>query len=313
MISLDQFIAKYSGQSVLYDKLEADRGQCVQLVCFYVQEVAGKPVIWANAAEWWYSNQYQDQYQRIANTASAVPQPGDIIVWDRNLPNSGGAGHIAVCVTPRPGTGTFISFDSNWGGKTAHLVTHNYNYVIGWLRPKGINPTSPAPAPQPQQGGDEMISTADQATKLYKMLRPNGGGSDGEINGTVNHRSFAQFLNDAQGEINNRDAGLRAQNDELKNMQDKINSLNQTITQLQLDMTNKDTAGTQKAQQLKDAQDKIASLTAELTTSHDKITDLQNTKPQATPESPTNTQPIIDRDPGWVVKLIASLLPKKKS
>jgi hypothetical protein len=166
-MSPQQFLNKYQGQSLLWAPAparESLRGQCVQAICFYVWENA-KPVLWMDAAQWWYSSALPEHYERIANTPTAVPQAGDIIVWDRNLPNSGGAGHIAVCLQPLPGSGTFISVDQNWSGKTVHAVTHNYQYVIGWLRIKGA---SPAPTAQPQRGDKPM--TPAEEKQAYKIV-----------------------------------------------------------------------------------------------------------------------------------------------
>lgn len=230
MMTAQEYLDTYQGQSLLYNQSDPSlRGQCVQGVCFYV-DANGKPVIWADAYVWWSGNQYPDAYERIPNTPDAVPQAGDIIIWGPTLPGSGGAGHIAVCLQPFPGTGTFESVDQNWGGKTVHKVTHTYAYVVGWLRFK--NAAAPAPAPAPSEG-DEMITTAEQATQLYKMLRPNySGPTQGELDATVNKRTFAQFLNDAQAEIATRDAHFSAEEQQLVTDSNEIGQLTQTIAQL---------------------------------------------------------------------------------
>lgn len=281
-MTLDQFVAARNGQwNISFDGTSANAGQCVQLVAFYVRDVLALPVIWADAAEWWYSGQFSDRYDRIPNTAAAIPQRGDIIVWDRNLPNSGGAGHVAVCLTPYPGTGTFMSFDSNWGGKYCHQVTHNYNYVVGWLRPKAA--TSPPPA----AGGVEMITSNDQALKMYKMLRPNADPSGDEINSTVNKRSYEQFVNDGQAEVNARDANLRDQAAVLQGQQANINQLNVTITQLRDLATQDALKDDDVAKQLDAAHNTIASLTTELEASHDQLKQLQDQLANAPFISPT--------------------------
>ena len=82
-----------------------------------------------------------------------------------------------------------------------------------------------APVPVQTSGGNEVITTADQAIKMYKMLRPNGNPSQGEIDSTAGRRTFAGFLNDAQAEIAARDAGLR-------NQSAQIASLTQTVQTL---------------------------------------------------------------------------------
>lgn len=284
------FLNKYQGQSLLFNTADPSlRGECVQSVCFFVSE-NGFPVIWADAAEWW--NHRNNRYEYIANTPDAVPQPGDIIIWSSALPGSGGAGHEAVCLYPLPGTGTFVSVDQNWGGKTVHAVTHNYSYVLGWMRMKQDAP-APAPAPQPaavqptQTQENEMIVNADQATKIYKMLRPNGNPSQAEIDSTVNHRSFAQFVNDAQNEVNQRDANLRSQADQLANISNQINAQNQTITELRNTIQSSEVSNSDKQKALDEALTKVAQQNAELTTLHDQIAQLQTALPTATPDAPS--------------------------
>jgi hypothetical protein len=143
-----------------------------------------------DAAEWWYSGALPEHYERIANTPSAVPRTGDIIVWDRNLPNSGGAGHIAVCLYPLPGTGTFVSVDQNWGGKTVHAVTHNYNYVVGWLRIKGQAAPAPAPTPITTQGANDMITRTGLDFVFNQLL----GRAPEQVHMTITSASTAPTL-----------------------------------------------------------------------------------------------------------------------
>lgn len=292
-----QYLDTYAGQSLLYNQADPSlRGQCVQAVCFYVAR-NGHPVMWADAYVWWSSGQFPDDYERIPNTADAVPEPGDIIIWGPTLPGSAGAGHIAVCLQPLPGTGTFISIDQNWGGKTVHKVTHTYAYVVGWLRFK----TAPAPAPAAPAAaeGDEMITTTDEATKLYKMLRPNSSGTrQDELNATVGKRSFTQWLNDAQSEVDARDANLRSLETQLVTDSNDIGQLTQTIQQLQ--------------SQLKASQDQVSTLTARIQNAQNVVTQAaQNDQQTSAPsDSQTSTQPAKSNP---LFTFIASLLRIKKS
>lgn len=303
MISLDQLYAKYNGQSLLYPGTSSDlRGQCVVAMYFVVDEVWGRPIFRANAKDW-LDRAAALGYQVVRNNPNdpnQVPPRGAIAVWGGNLPGSGGYGHVAAVWDARPRAATFIGLGSNWGGKTLHLVTHNYNYLLGWIMPPA------APAPQPQ--GDEMIANGDQATKIYRMLRPNGGASQAEIDATAGRRSFGAFLNDAQAEVSARDANLRAQAQHMIDLQNTINSLNQTITDLR---TSEDAEDIEQNSVLKAATDKIAMLTGELETAHDKLKDLQDKLPTAnpTPEPEGNETP---NDPSFIVKLIAWFLNRKK-
>jgi hypothetical protein len=134
-MTLTEFITAYTGRTdILYNKSDPTlTNQCVQLVAFYVDQVLNKPVIWADAAKW-FSNQDTDYY-RVQYMLGLMPPVGSLVVWNSALPNSDGAGHIAIMVSGNPNT--FTSFDSNWNGKAAKLVTHSYAYVAGWLLPTG--------------------------------------------------------------------------------------------------------------------------------------------------------------------------------
>jgi prefoldin subunit 5 len=283
-MTAQEYLDAYQGQSLLYNTNDPTlRGQCVQAVCFFTT-ANNCPVAWADAYYWKdLASQHPDKYEWIANTPGVVPAPGDIVIWDRTLPGSAAAGHIAVCLRPLPGTGTFVSVDQNWGGKTVHAVTHNYSYVIGWLRIKqaleggrgGGDIAAPAPAPAPTTQGDEMIADTNQAHEAYQLLRPNGDGSDAEINATAGHRSWAQFANDAKPEVAARNANLQQQAQHIAAMSDTINITNQTITDLRTTIQNEQATNGQKQQALDAALTKIAQGNAQMTSLHDQLSDLQ--------------------------------------
>lgn len=75
-------------------------------------------------------------FEVIKNSATFVPQVGDLAVFDKTANNI--AGHISICT----GTGNtlrFTSLDQNWlGVGRATLVEHNYDNpkLLGVLRPK---------------------------------------------------------------------------------------------------------------------------------------------------------------------------------
>lgn len=134
-IILDQFIAERTGQSVLFNTAFPElRGQCVQLVCFYNTDVLGVPVMWADAIDWWDKFTLGAYFDKIPYPGN-LPKRGDIVIFGANTPGSAGDGHIDICIEDGK-QNTFLGFDSNWGGKTAHTVTHDYKYVKGFLRPK---------------------------------------------------------------------------------------------------------------------------------------------------------------------------------
>ncbi len=66
---------------------------------------------------------------------AGIPRAGDLMVWGTSV---GVAGHIAIFVSGN--SSGFTSFDQNWPpGSKAHLQSHTYSGVLGWLRPKSYN------------------------------------------------------------------------------------------------------------------------------------------------------------------------------
>ena len=115
-------------------------------------------------------DQTQGNYTKILNSPTAVPQAGDIIVWNSSF--GGGFGHTAIA-TGNGDTNSFESFDQNYPtGSVSHLVRHNYNGVIGWLRPNKLTT------------GDNMavIGSGDnwyaRLSKLHEQVRGRPLGRD---------------------------------------------------------------------------------------------------------------------------------------
>lgn len=140
-----------------------------------------------------------------------------------------------------------------------------------------------------QGASDEMIANADAATKIYKMLRPNGGPSDGEVQATAGKRTYAEFVSSAQAEIGARDANLRDQAQKLADAQNTVTQLNQAIDQLKTE-----NSGDQK---------QLKALTAQLNDSHTSLAKLQAQLTAPVAPNPSSN---------WLAKIIAILLPKKQ-
>lgn len=302
-MTFDQFVQWALAQKVplLYNTKDPTlRGQCVQLVCFYVTKVWKRPVIWANAKDWMNDKLSPSDYTRIKYDGKNRPPKGAVVIFGSNTPGSGGYGHIAIVLSAPANSQTFVSLDANWGGKLPHKVTHNYQYVVGWLIPKLPNQAVSAPT---SKGADEMITTADQANKMYGLLRPNKKASDAEIKATVGKRTFASFLNDAQKEVSIRDANFTKEATEFAKMQANINNLNKTITDLRTSQTVDAEA---RAEEQRAAQEKISFLTSQLEQNHDNITDLQNeaTTPPPTPPKEPKTN--------WLTLALSAIFSKKK-
>ena len=142
MISLDEFIEKYKGKSVGYPNDNYFKGECLSLVKWYIKEVFGidPPASGCNGARCYWSifpSPLDSIFEKVPNTPNLVPKKGWVAVWDGSV--GSGAGHIGIVADDKATKSTFNSFDSNWGSKTAQIVTHNYNNVYGFLVPKGNN------------------------------------------------------------------------------------------------------------------------------------------------------------------------------
>lgn len=133
-MNYEEFINTYNGKGFDYDNVSGI--QCVDLIKMYLDKVFGiKAGAWGNAKDY-YENlnnlPLKNSFTRISNTASFIPQKGDIVVWGAGLGNT--YGHIAIA-TGEGNTSSFYSYDLNWGSKIVHKVQHNYKGFLGVLRP----------------------------------------------------------------------------------------------------------------------------------------------------------------------------------
>lgn len=137
-MTFDEFVKKYNGKATDYDG--GCGVQCVDLAKLYIDKVLEiKPQSIGNAEAYW--NRYNElpylknNFDRIANTPSFIPQKGDLVVWGKK---HGKYGHIAVA----DGAGTtsyFYSYDQNWGRKGQGMTRIKHTYKSGFegvLRPK---------------------------------------------------------------------------------------------------------------------------------------------------------------------------------
>lgn len=166
-MTFDEYFDKYEGKGIDYDGSYGV--QCFDLANDYsVKVVGGKQFVGMGAYEI-YTNYYNqpghDLYERIPNTPDFIPKKGDIIVWSQSLSRWG---HVAIC-TGEGDTTWFSSYDQNWGGKNepVTLIKHNYNAVLGVLRPKDQERVlGEQPKPKELKGdlnGDGKVDVADIA------------------------------------------------------------------------------------------------------------------------------------------------------
>lgn len=159
-MNLDEFIKKYQGKKVWH----SGASQCVALARQYVNDILKFPQ-WATVGS---AYQILDiasikYYTKIRNTLSGVPKKGDIIIWQKSY---GGYGHIAIVVSAD--INGVLSFDQNHTGNLdpCQLVNHNYNLVLGWLRPK---------ISQPKESTMKYVKEKGKATIYLYQVRKSIG------------------------------------------------------------------------------------------------------------------------------------------
>lgn len=123
------FLKKYNGQKNVGNTPE-NKGECVGLVSVY-QDSLNVPHEWGNAKDL-LVNADKDFFTVIPNTALAVPDQGDIVVWSGSYNN--GLGHTGIA-TGSGDIATFECFEQNDPlGSNCHLKLYDYNFVDGWLK-----------------------------------------------------------------------------------------------------------------------------------------------------------------------------------
>jgi N-acetylmuramoyl-L-alanine amidase len=132
-MTLEEFIGKYTGKPVDYDK--AYGAQCFDLARQYFDDVWGIPQPAATgergAKALWGDITLNRWAERIPNTPAGVPGPGDVVIWDGTPGNP--YGHVAIGIDGNA-TG-FRSFDQNFpAGTPPHVQWHGYRDVLGWYQ-----------------------------------------------------------------------------------------------------------------------------------------------------------------------------------
>jgi hypothetical protein len=139
-MDLNQFIATWSDRILDFDG--AYGGQCVDVVDAWAQNLGLSlpPVV--GARNFWDYDAIAG-FDKIANTPSGVPSPGDVLIWGTAV---GIYGHTAVFVNGD--ANRFTSFDENWPlNSVCHLQAHDYAGVLGWYHPHPGAQTGPGSAP----------------------------------------------------------------------------------------------------------------------------------------------------------------------
>lgn len=188
----DKYFAERIGKGLDYDGYYGV--MCFDLANDYsVNLIGSKAFIGMGAYEIYtnFANQpSKDLYERIPNTPEFVPIKGDIMVWGQSL---GENGHVAIC-NGKGDTTWFESYEQNWTGHNdpVALIKHNYNNVLGVLRPKDQSKilgkteikvetkTETKPAPKTETNKPQPEEKAN--TETVKVRKNGDVNGDGVIN-----------------------------------------------------------------------------------------------------------------------------------
>lgn len=214
-MTIDQFINKWLGKKADYDGYYG--GQCVDLYRFYVKEVLGfkqSPGV-GGAAEIWDSAD-PELYDFIDNTLTAIPEKGDIIIWNRKA--GGGFGHVSIYL--EGDVNSFTSLDQNW--PTLDKVTktaHDYTNIIGWLRPKKNNMTTNCLLPATEENKKMFERIVGNSTKYEEFTK----------SGYNNIDDVRTKISNLEQQLKGRDLTLNNLNKTLSDKDGRISVLNEQI------------------------------------------------------------------------------------
>jgi hypothetical protein len=169
MVTLEQFVSKYLGQTKGYPTDEYYKGQCLSIVKLYIKECFGidPPPSGTNSAYGYWSNfpsPLGTVFEKVVNTDELIPEPGWIAVWQPWSSNQ--FGHISI-VADGCTAGTLKNYAQNWTSKVFQLESNRYTNVVGFLKP--IN-----------------TMTQDEQNALDALRRYKEEANHGNLEGAVN-------------------------------------------------------------------------------------------------------------------------------
>lgn len=194
-MTVQEFLDNWNGKSIDFDG--AFGAQCMDLALQYNQDIVKAPRLIGDAVDVW-TTYPQDFYDKVPNTPDNFPQLGDIVIWGTAI---GQFGHIAVC--QKGDSVSFTSLDQNWNGVShCEYVTHNYNAVLGWIRPKAQTPT--------QETLDSLRQARDNNWNLYQgELQKNTALSDQISSLSKDNEGKQQAINGLNAKITDLTALLQ--------------------------------------------------------------------------------------------------------
>lgn len=145
-MTLDDFVEKYNGTKVDYDKKFGS--QCVDLFRQYCHDVLEIPhtgaVIGARDLYLDYLKMPLERryFDRIPYTEDNTPEKGDVLIWEGSPGNK--YGHVALCLEANKYTLKVFEQDG-FKQDGAKITERPYKRLLGWLRFKDSGITEALP------------------------------------------------------------------------------------------------------------------------------------------------------------------------
>lgn len=211
MISFDEFIAKYLGQSKGYPTDSNYKGECLSIVKLYIKECFGieAPASGTGSAYGYWSkfpNPLNTIFEKIEHVSGLIPQKGWIAIWKPWEENE--CGHISM-VTDNCISKILFNYAQNWTSKIFQLEKTSYNNVIGYLKPI-------------KNSEDNMT---EENTKVISML---------EAFKNSNEQLKSGNLEGAMSALIGWSKDLKSYSETISNQNEKISSLENSINNLEI-------------------------------------------------------------------------------
>ncbi len=275
-MTLEQYLKQYSDG---YNHDNAYGEQCVDWFrgyCKLVLEIS-QPAGVKGAYQFW-DNRNTDtslkaNFTAIENTATAIPQYGDVIIWKKAL--NGEFGHVAICIDKAATTSKFISSDQNWDGKSTQAnqlatkpekITHTYSYVAGFLRPKDQSKINGQTTTESTTMTDDQKARENGKHFLTRIAAninasPKDDFANMDTNGVDN---IANEVNTAYKDKNSLATDISAKNLQISELQSDLTTEKSTVTEIQKTLGTQETLITKQVAQISTLTSQLEKKTADV-------------------------------------------------
>jgi len=216
-MTIQEFAKKYLGKGIDFDG--SNGNQCVDLFRQYNKEVLEikQPKGVIGAVDFYTKFESDpilgENFMKIPNTPTGVPQESDVMIWDQWTGNP--YGHVAIFITGD--ANKFISLDQNWNNvKKVQEIEHSYTKpkVLGWLRPKKLVVANPC----------------EELQKEYDELRAKWNKRDKEFDKiNAENKELKKELDKLTTEFEQAVADLRKNNAEWKGKYEELGKVNEAL------------------------------------------------------------------------------------